>query len=133
MTSPVDPRFGELIDTIRRREWLILIRPNQSLLADLIGVSRTTVWAWEAHKTNIDIKWGREHENKIGLLGYFSDGVLEIHRDLQERKIAELHHESLPRIDVPIVHVNSWGKLSNRRRTTPNDPKPPKRMPRHWK
>lgn len=126
MTSLVDPRFSELIDTILSREWLILIRPNQSMLAELIGVSRTTVCQWLSCKTNIDIKWGREHENKIGLLGFFADGVLEIHRDMQERKVSELHHDSLPRVDVPVVHIN-YGHLSNirgARKRKYKDPKP---------
>lgn len=115
MTAPVDPRFAELINTILSREWLVLIRPTQSLLAELLGVSRTTVWAWQSSKTNISFDMGERFDNRIGLLGFFADGVLEIHRDIAEQRLADFEHKKIPRVDVPVVHIN-YGHLSNRRR-----------------
>ena len=86
----VDYRFALVIEEILQRKWIVSVQLNASQVAEMLGVSRATLYQWKNRKCNISKKTAWQFKDAGGMQGYFARCVLNIHTDNQRKLVKEL-------------------------------------------
>lgn len=105
----VDHRFADLVKEILSRKWIVQVELRPYQLAQVLGVSRTTVYCWETQMTGISREVAEANLGEPGVAGYFARRVLEIYDAIDQEK------KKKPRTGVKVCHTGVK-YLSNLRR-----------------